>query len=294
VINRKKKKTYNTPIEEVLDGVLIKEAVPVFPFLIVEENDIVTQVIDGLSSKKTNLAVMIKRGKPIGTIDVLDIASYCNKRIASSSHSLFEELAPQFEQLKRDLSKATVREILPDNAWQSYRIVNSTKSLLHLIHIMCRQPSLKFIPIVENGKAITACSHKDVFHFLLNEKKLSNKLKLPISSIKFQKNISCVTPTKEEMLDYAFMIMWEKQINGKVACCNNSSPLDLFFNWLHYVHSAINLFNQEPGQVQSHATVEEAMELFLNENLHYLHVIDNRRQVLGVLTVPDLLAFIAQ
>jgi len=268
---------YKTPARELLDGVSIKEIASTQPLLFVQENDTVTKIIDNLAENKTSFAVVLREDSPIGIVDVQDIVSYCNKKIRSKSTSNMFEVVEQLDQLKLELTQAILKEIIPQDSWYS-RPVASSKSVLQLIHILCKLPTLKKVPIVENGRVIAVCSKEDVLDFILiNDKMFSDELQQTIGQINFhQCSSSVASSTNEDIMNYAFKIMWEKQINGALASCNRSSAIDLFFNWLHYVHSAASLLSHEPGVVLKTASLETAAEQMLRENLHYLYVIETQ------------------
>jgi predicted transcriptional regulator len=273
--------------EEFLKTVRVKEMISDrSPLLCVEENQTVAEVIEALAVNKACFAVVVHQGTAIGTVDVLDIVSYCNRRTAGSSN-LFE-LAEQLEQLKHQLSKSTLMEIQPQYGWCE-RTISSNKSVHHLVQTMCKLPWLKRVPIVENGKVIAVCSKEDIILFLLNHEEIfRDKMEKRIEEIEYQRCSTCIETSKDDIMNAAFMIMWEKQINGTLASCLGSSSLDLFFNWIHYLYSASSLLSHEPAQIKKNATVENALELFLRENLVF--VVDNSpSKIIGVMEHTDLL-----
>lgn len=273
-------------------NVPIMDAIPRHPFIFVEDTDTIMQIIERLTLEKMCFAVIRKGGRPSGTIDTVDIAAYCNKIIIQSPHRTFEDLASQLEQLRQLFLKATLSEVFPENEAQNISI-SSSKSLQHLVHVMCSIPSLKRLPIMENEEVLTACAPEDVLRFILSYPKCSNILKQPVADIQFQRNGSKYITSEEEVMNYAFKKMWEKQMDGVLACSNRSSPLDIFINLLNYVHSSVSLFSHETSQIQSKVTIEVTLEHLLREQVHYLQVTDCQRRILGVLTVTDLLAFFA-
>jgi len=158
-----------------------------------------------------------------------------------------------------------------------------------LIHLMCKYPTLKRAIIINQKKVFAVVSRDDILVFLLaNETEFEEEMRRPIENVKC--NCTQIQENKNQAMCCAFQVMWEKQIVGKLASSRGSSSMDLFFNWLHYVHSALNLISCEPAYILEATTVKEAIEHILRENISELFVVDSKTKcTIGMITVSDLI-----
>jgi len=261
----------------------------------VNEKQTVAEAIKILTENKASFVIVLNdNGKAMRTIDVLDIVAHCNRKIAkeASRDNLFE-IVNLLESLKYQLTKATLLETIPQYNWYG-RITSSKKSINHLMHVMSKFPTMKRIPITQNGEVLGVATRDDILSFLLeNDDRFEEKMNHLLEDMNLRSCETCIEATFEEKLGYAFKVMWDKQVNGELASCNGSSPLDLFFNWLHFVHSASSLLSYEPAHVDKNTKVRNAVEQMLRENLDRLFVMDikNTKKTIGLLTFTDLMSF---
>jgi len=277
---------------DLLSTTPIHAVIPAQDLLFVKETHTAAEVIQVLAQNKANFVIVLgERDQPGRTVDILDIVAHCNKTISkNASKSNLFEIANHLETLKYQLAKSTLKEILPLPNWYG-RTMSATKSMRQLITVMSKFPTLKRVIVTNKKKVVAVVTRDDVLTFLLsNEENFAEKMMQPLSQTNMQK---CSVPSDaplEEMLGCAFQAMWDKQIVGKLASCYGSSPLDLFFNWLHYVHSASSLLNLEPAHIREDATVREALEQFLRENIDELFIMDPKsKKTIGLLTISDLI-----
>jgi len=281
----------NTPVKQIARNQTL---------LFVEETDTVQHVLNHFKHAKTSFAVVLSNGKPIGTCDVLDLFQHCNKKITNRSIP-FEELIEKMEELKKDLSNATLDQIVVFQSafkqnWH-HRTISASRSVLHLIHILCAHPTLRKVPLLDDqGQVIAVASVEDVLRFILdNSNSFGPLVNRPFGELNFQRqNLATAKAPIENAMNLAFKGMWQKEINGLLGCSNGSSSLDLFFNYVHYVISGFEVWpiESEPvGQMLVTSTVEDTMELILRENLDSVCLIDRQsKRIVGVLTITELLA----
>jgi len=279
----------------------VKEIVTRREVLFVQETDTIVRILDELASNKTTFAVVMSKGKPIGTVDVIDLFKSINRKI-SYQQIPFEELIGKLETLKTELANATLNEIVPYSNdmklnW-SCRTIPADKSVLQLIAVFQQYPSLHRVPILdEKGEVISICELADVLRFILdNHRACSSLINRHIGDLNFKRqSIAGMRAYQEDMMNAAFKLLWDKHINGLLASCNRSSTLDLFFNYVHYVVSGFQVFPEdlesEPvGQTLVTSTMEDVIELMLRENLDSVYIIDKQpKRIIGLLTIQDVL-----
>jgi len=257
----------------------------------VKEKDTVAEIIDTLAINKVSFVIVVNDdSKTFRTIDILDIVAYCNRGISTVPIEMFQ-VVNHLENLKHHLTKSTIQEILPSS--ETYNL-NITENLGQVLRILILSPNkIKRIPIIQNDQVIAVISREDVLKFFLtNESKFQEKMNRTISQMKIQKYfVGEMETSLEEMLGYAFQVMWEKQILGTLASSHGSSSLDKFFNWVHYTHSASSLLNFEPAHASEESTIREVIEQILRENASKLFVMDaETKKTIGMITVTDILS----
>jgi len=257
--------------------------------LFVKETYTVAEVIEILTVNKASFVIVLgEHERPVRTIDILDIVSYCNMRIQRNAFSSNLEIANYMEILKYQLTKSTLKEILPQYEWYG-RTISATKSIKHLIRLICKFPAIKRVVLTDQKNVFGIVARKDLLTFLLaNEAEFEEKMRQPLVNV--TNSCNQIEENLNEMLGCAFQMMWEKQIVGKLASCKGSSSLDLFFNWLHYIHSASELINCESAYIFEESTVKEAIEHILREDLSKLFVLDSKtKKTISSITVSDLI-----
>jgi len=291
---------FKSAAHELLANTPVKQIARHQTLLFVEETDTVRHVLNQFKRAKTSFAVVMSNGKPIGTCDVLDLFQHCNNKITNGTIP-FEELRAKMEAMKHDFSNATLDQIVvfQTSAKQNwyYRTIPASRSVLHLIHILCAHPNLRKVPLLDDaGQVIGILEVEDVLRFILdNDKSFAHLIKRPIGDLNFQRqNLASVKASRDHMMNLAFKVMWQKEIKGLLGCSNGSSILDLFFNYVHYVISGFEICPSESelvGQMLVTSPVEDVMDLILTENLDSVYVIDRQpKRIIGVLTVTELLA----
>jgi len=293
---------FKSAAHELLANTPVKQIARHQTLLFVEETDTVRHVLNQFKRVKTSFAVVMSNGKPIGTCDVLDLFQHCNNKITRTNGTIpFKELRTKIEELKHDFSNATLDQIVVFQSaakqnW-SYRTISASRSVLHLIHILCTHPNLRKVPLLDDkGQVIGVLELEDVLRFILdNDNSFAHLIKRPIGEINFQRqNLDTVKASTTSLMNLAFKAMWQKEIKGLLGCSNGSSILDLFFNYVHYVVSGFEICPSESelvGQILVTSPVEDVMDLILAENLDSVYIIDRQpKRIIGVLTITDLLA----
>jgi len=274
--------------------------------LFVKEGDTVQHILSQFTAYKTSFAVVMDNlhGRPIGTFDIERLFAYCTDKITNQKIP-FETLLEKLEELKRELAKASLGEIVPysnqsKQTWQ-YRTIPASRSVMHLIHILCANPGLNKVPILdEKGIVQAVVDISDVLRFILeNDEEFSDLTKSPIAELLFtRKSLPAMNASRDQLMSLEFKVMWQKHINGLLGCCNRSSSLDLFFNYVHHVLSGFQRFpgeNEPTGQIEVTRSVEELLDLVLRENLDSVYITDKHpKRIVGVITITQLLASFCQ
>jgi CBS domain containing-hemolysin-like protein len=208
----------------------------------INEGDTIQHVLNQLTTNKTNSAIVVdSNNRPVGIFDVESLFGYCNDKI--TQHKIpFEALLEKLEEIKLELSVAKLNEIFQysyqsKQQWQ-IRSIPASRSIMHLLHIMSANPGLRKVPVLdEKGNVEGIVELSNALRFILeNDEEFSDLTKRPVSDLPFtRKSLPAMKASREQLMASEFTLMWQKHVDGHLGCCNRSSSLDLFFNYVHYI-----------------------------------------------------------